>query len=164
MQATQFNKLFATKKTEQMKSLNRNSAEDLLGQMHAELYWFSQNPQWFRRDGRGRKFHALMKKQIRRLAKMIARDIFPDELTATGSALKRDFTQFGGWGYLRRHLAKNDGDSMWDLYRSEDAYHLLFSNEKELKIFEYVEGDVYLVQCPDKLAFNLELFNRAQYF
>lgn len=156
--ATTFNQLTSTAKTAYLAGINVNQAQRLLNVMEAEIYWFGREPGWYKADdlGRGRKFHSDMKQQVRRLSKRLKRGTFSPELSPNGSIVTRTTSEFRGWDYIYFYL-ENRSYGEWELYLQDNGYHMLFCNRETLQIYEYTEGDVFLLACPDDRAFTRDL-------
>ena len=134
--------------------MNKNQAQDLKGEIYAELYWAKRNPGWFK--DKSRKYFASIRRVYRWVANRLNKGSLPPERNKNGWILERRH-----WcGSIAQFEAKMHRSQLWANYHTGD-YTSLWASESQLKLINYCEGDVVILtatsreQWDDELADNL---------
>lgn len=133
-----------------LKTRNANQISRMIDQLMGELYWIKRQAPWVK-EYQDKRYIARAVKFVSVLCKLKDKNFFIAELSRLGNELVRssalDFEDFQTQ-YLNGH------DYHW-LYG--DNINCCFQLEAELQIVSYVEGDVVVISCKTKDAFNAEV-------
>lgn len=92
---------------------------------------------------------------------MLPKEWKEEWIDAHGNRVRRTFVN--GEGSMSRYVYDR---LHWEQYdTSQDAWYFgVWANKARLRILTYAEGDVTLVECPDAIAFNLEIESMNRFY
>ena len=139
-----------------LKTRNANQISRMIDQVMGDLYWIKRKAPWVK-EHQDKRYIARAVKLVSVLCKLEEKKFFKAEVSCLGNELVRssalDFEEFQT-KYLNGH------DYHW-LYG--DNINCCFLLETESQIVSYVEGDVVVISCKTKEAFDAEV-ERAREF
>lgn len=139
-----------------LKTRNANQISRMIDQLMGELYWIKRRAPWVK-EHQNQRYISRAIKFVTVLCKLEDKNFFKAELTRFGNELIRsssiDFEQFQTQ-YLNGH------DYQW-LYG--DNINCCFALAEKLQIVSYVEGDVVLISCKNKEAFEAEVSRALEF-